>query len=105
MFESIEQGIELCKPDGGRCNHRHSALISIEDVVGSQPRRTGRARSSIFRHTQRGSDEAKHLLRFHVTCVSETNESMTFSPASGKQCVITSTLLASDWTLKVAHRS
>src|SRR6218665_1883467 len=102
MFESNR----LCKPDGGRYNHRHSALISIEDVVGSHPRcRTGRARSSIFRHTQRGSDEAKHLLRFHVTCVSETNESMTFSPASGKQCVITSTLLASDWTLKVAHRS
>src|SRR6218665_1206340 len=39
--DRLKRDIELCKPDGGRCNHRNFAVILIGYVVGPRPRSNG----------------------------------------------------------------
>src|SRR6218665_1796361 len=39
--DRLKRDIELCKPDGGRCDHRNSAVILIGYVVGPRPRPNG----------------------------------------------------------------
>src|SRR6218665_3165938 len=54
--DRLERHIELCEPDSGRCNHRYSTMILVEDDVGSRPRPNG---TSTLQHLQSASDEAK----------------------------------------------
>src|SRR6218665_3029555 len=39
--DRLERDIEFCESDSGRRNHRYSAMILVEDVVGSRPRPNG----------------------------------------------------------------
>src|SRR6218665_1931884 len=101
--DRLKRDIQLCKPDGGRCDHRHTAVILIGYVVAMvlAPGRTGRARSSNCRPAERSRrSETSSASSCHVSVRPRTS-----SPASSQHCLITSTLLASEWTLNVAHRS
>src|SRR6218665_2347813 len=89
------------KPDSSRRNHRYSAIILVEDIIGSRPGRTGRMRPSICRPAERKRrSETSSASSCHVSVSPRTS-----SPASCQHCLITSTLLASKWTLNVAHEA
>ena len=62
--DRLERGIELCEPDSGRRDHRYSAMILVEDVVGSRLRPNGMSASA---DRQSASDETKRSRRLHAT--------------------------------------
>lgn len=79
----LRRGIELCKPDGRRFDHRNSTVM-LTDLKASSlfaPSRTGTS-------TQSADDEAKHQAQ-----------------ESSQLYLLTFALLASKWTLNLAHRS
>src|SRR6218665_3255318 len=59
----LHRGIELCEPDSGPRNHRYSAMILVEDVVGCRPRPNG---TSALQHLQTSRAQAT---KRNVVCI------------------------------------
>src|SRR6218665_535789 len=71
--DRLKRDIELCKPDGGRCDHRHSAMILIGYIVGPRPRPNGTSTLQQLQ-TRRAQSPKRNVFRIFMTRLSEAED-------------------------------